>query len=90
LTKERGVWSPTETDFSKLDSAKSSSDDIHWKLDRIENYQRMRKRLIQNFEFDNHAEASARRDRNISSSTDSTLVPKIERALMNSTAAAAA
>ncbi|KAI9338507.1 hypothetical protein BDR26DRAFT_838162 [Obelidium mucronatum] len=36
---------------------------LKWKLDRTENSMRMHARLIPNFEFDNHKEASMRRDR---------------------------
>ncbi|KAI9293170.1 beach-domain-containing protein [Neoconidiobolus thromboides FSU 785] len=35
----------------------------YWKLDFTENYQRMRRRLIFNHEFNNHQDASAKRDK---------------------------
>ena len=42
----------------------------HWKLDMVENDQRMRKKLCENLDFDDHKEASARRDTNEMSLSD--------------------
>lgn len=36
--------------------------DIHWKLSSAENYSRMRLKLVRNYNFDPHREASALRD----------------------------
>ncbi len=36
--------------------------DIHWKLSSAENYSRMRLKLVWNYNFDPHREASALRD----------------------------
>ncbi|XP_060137891.1 neurobeachin-like protein 1 [Zootoca vivipara] len=35
---------------------------IHWKLSNVENYSRMRLKLVQNYNFNSHQEASALRD----------------------------
>uniref|UniRef100_A0A8D2LC14 Neurobeachin-like protein 2 n=1 Tax=Varanus komodoensis TaxID=61221 RepID=A0A8D2LC14_VARKO len=35
---------------------------IHWKLSHVENYSRMRLKLVQNYNFNSHQEASALRD----------------------------
>ncbi|KAG9307178.1 hypothetical protein G9A89_017006 [Geosiphon pyriformis] len=51
LTQERGAWS------------NGRQTDIHWKLDRSENYCRMRRKLTINYEHDSHSEASAKRDK---------------------------
>ncbi|CAI2163768.1 11767_t:CDS:10 [Funneliformis geosporum] len=51
LTQERGVWSLVR------------QNDIHWKLDRKENYSRMRRKLTINYDYDAHREASAKRDK---------------------------
>ncbi|XP_013384976.1 neurobeachin-like protein 1 [Lingula anatina] len=47
---ERGAWS--EKDIP----------DVHWKLSNHENFSRMRPKLIQNYNFDLHTEASRARD----------------------------
>lgn len=36
--------------------------DTHWKLSSAENYSRMRLKLVRNYNFDPHREASALRD----------------------------
>ncbi|KAJ3068520.1 Neurobeachin-like protein 2 [Podochytrium sp. JEL0797] len=66
LTQERGIWLPKKfvgagggTDQQTLASAAG----LKWKLDRTENSMRMHRRLIPNFEFDDHKDASMRRDR---------------------------
>jgi hypothetical protein len=51
LRQERGVWSL------------SRQADLHWKLDRRENYLRMRRKLTINYDYDDHHEASAKRDK---------------------------
>ncbi|XP_069471622.1 neurobeachin-like protein 1 isoform X2 [Ambystoma mexicanum] len=50
LTCERGPWA----DRKKIP--------IRWKLSSVENYSRMRLKLVQNYHFDSHADASALRD----------------------------
>ncbi|KAJ3394732.1 Neurobeachin-like protein 1 [Entophlyctis sp. JEL0112] len=57
LTQERGIWLPKKARNSKQYSG------AHWKLDRVENRMRMHRRLMRNFEFDDHSEASIRRDK---------------------------
>ncbi|KAI9091275.1 hypothetical protein DFS34DRAFT_328787 [Phlyctochytrium arcticum] len=57
LTQERGIWSIVDA------VGDSYGDDVRWKLDRAENHLRMRKRLAPNWEFDDHANAAAKRDR---------------------------
>ncbi|CAJ0899985.1 13727_t:CDS:10 [Entrophospora sp. SA101] len=54
LTQERGVWS--------IGGNKAAAD-IHWKLDRKENYSRMRRKLTTNYDYDPHLEASAKRNK---------------------------
>ncbi|CAG8498804.1 10181_t:CDS:10 [Paraglomus occultum] len=51
LTQERGAWS------------QGKNLEIHWKLDRRENYARMRRKLTINYDYDPHSEASAKRDK---------------------------
>uniref|UniRef100_A0A8I3WF73 Neurobeachin like 1 n=1 Tax=Callithrix jacchus TaxID=9483 RepID=A0A8I3WF73_CALJA len=50
LTCERGPW------------AKRKQNPIHWKLANAENYSRMRLKLVPNYNFKTHEEASALRD----------------------------
>uniref|UniRef100_H3B2H2 Neurobeachin-like protein 2 n=1 Tax=Latimeria chalumnae TaxID=7897 RepID=H3B2H2_LATCH len=50
LTCERGPWADRKQSF------------VHWKLSSAENYSRMRLKLVQNYNFDQHVEASALRD----------------------------
>uniref|UniRef100_A0A3Q3QH30 Neurobeachin-like protein 2 n=1 Tax=Monopterus albus TaxID=43700 RepID=A0A3Q3QH30_MONAL len=50
LVYERGPW------------AEGQQDDIHWKVSSAENYSRMRLKLVRNYNFDPHREASALRD----------------------------
>ncbi|KAJ3036784.1 Neurobeachin-like protein 1 [Rhizophlyctis rosea] len=56
LSRERGIWAP-------LDGSVAEGIVTRWKLDRAENYARMRKRLIPNWDFDDHRDAAARRDK---------------------------
>ncbi|KAJ3215649.1 Neurobeachin-like protein 1 [Dinochytrium kinnereticum] len=84
LTEERAIWAPPKFDLSKQ----------KWKLDRAENFLRMRPRLTQNYEFDDHRDAAARRDKVHVPGIDLNLTtmqssPRIERAMMAHTAAAA-
>ncbi|CAG8517643.1 8239_t:CDS:2 [Ambispora gerdemannii] len=51
LTQERGAWSLQR------------QTEIHWKLDKSENYSRMHRKLTINYEYDPHNEASAKRDK---------------------------
>ncbi|KAI8849740.1 hypothetical protein BC829DRAFT_179243 [Chytridium lagenaria] len=53
LTEERAIWAPLRFDRNEQ----------KWKLDRMENFLRMRPRLTQNYEFDDHRDAAARRDK---------------------------
>ncbi|TPX69384.1 hypothetical protein SpCBS45565_g02416 [Spizellomyces sp. 'palustris'] len=57
LTQERGMWAPVE------DGNSGSKSRVKWKLDRAENHLRMRRRLTPNWEFDDHVNASAKRDK---------------------------
>uniref|UniRef100_F1M6V0 Neurobeachin-like 1 n=1 Tax=Rattus norvegicus TaxID=10116 RepID=F1M6V0_RAT len=50
LTCERGPW------------AEKKQNRIHWKLANVENYSRMRLKLVPNYNFKTHEEASALRD----------------------------
>ncbi|KAM6152194.1 neurobeachin-like protein 1 isoform 1-T1 [Erethizon dorsatum] len=50
LTCERGPW------------AERKQNPIHWKLANVENYSRMRLKLVPNYHFKTHEEASALRD----------------------------
>ncbi|XP_077874001.1 neurobeachin-like protein 1 isoform X2 [Ictidomys tridecemlineatus] len=50
LTCERGPW------------AERKQNPIHWKLANVENYSRMRLKLVPNYNFKTHEEASALRD----------------------------
>nr|XP_033801863.1 neurobeachin-like protein 1 isoform X2 [Geotrypetes seraphini] len=50
LTCERGPW------------ANRKENSNHWKLSSVENYSRMRLKLVQNYNFDSHLDASALRD----------------------------
>ncbi|XP_029425832.1 neurobeachin-like protein 1 isoform X8 [Nannospalax galili] len=50
LTSERGPW------------AERKLNRIHWKLANVENYSRMRLKLVPNYNFKTHEEASALRD----------------------------
>uniref|UniRef100_A0A5F8H4S1 Neurobeachin like 1 n=1 Tax=Monodelphis domestica TaxID=13616 RepID=A0A5F8H4S1_MONDO len=51
LTCERGPW-----------AERISPNIIHWKLANVENYSRMKLKLVQNYNFNSHEEASALRD----------------------------
>ncbi|XP_067349895.1 neurobeachin-like protein 1 isoform X4 [Channa argus] len=50
LVCERGPWSDRQ------------QDDMHWRLSSAENFSRMRLKLVRNYNFDPHKEASALRD----------------------------
>ncbi|KAM5229140.1 neurobeachin-like protein 1 isoform 2-T2 [Ctenodactylus gundi] len=50
LTCERGPW------------AERKQNPVHWKLANVENYSRMRLKLVPNYNFKTHEEASALRD----------------------------
>uniref|UniRef100_A0A452HZW4 Neurobeachin-like protein 2 n=1 Tax=Gopherus agassizii TaxID=38772 RepID=A0A452HZW4_9SAUR len=50
LTCEQGPW------------AERKQNPIHWKLSNVENYSRMRLKLVQNYNFNSHQEASDLRD----------------------------
>uniref|UniRef100_A0A8D2Q530 Neurobeachin-like protein 2 n=1 Tax=Varanus komodoensis TaxID=61221 RepID=A0A8D2Q530_VARKO len=50
LTCEQGPWAERQQNL------------IHWKLSHVENYSRMRLKLVQNYNFNSHQEASALRD----------------------------
>ncbi|XP_029462161.1 neurobeachin-like protein 1 isoform X2 [Rhinatrema bivittatum] len=50
LTCEQGPW------------ANRKENSNHWKLSSVENYSRMRLKLVQNYNFDSHLDASALRD----------------------------
>ncbi|KAJ6665248.1 hypothetical protein lerEdw1_004297 [Lerista edwardsae] len=50
LTCEQGPW------------AERRLNRVHWKLSNVENYSRMRLKLVQNYNFNSHQEASALRD----------------------------
>ena len=51
LTQEGGPWNL------------GTEGALHWKLDKAENTSRMRRKLMVNYDFDDHRDASARRDR---------------------------
>ncbi|GES99838.1 neurobeachin-like protein 1 isoform X2 [Rhizophagus clarus] len=69
LTQERGVWSL------------SRQNDLHWKLDRRENYSRMRRKLTINYDYDAHREASAKRDKTpIEVSSNKSKIQRIKKA----------
>ncbi|KAJ3102329.1 Neurobeachin-like protein 1 [Phlyctochytrium bullatum] len=83
-TEERAIWAPMKFDISSQ----------RWKLDRTENHLRMRLRLTQNYEFDDHRDAAARRDKVHLSTFDLNQISlqssaRIERAMISQTAAAA-
>ncbi|CAG8610076.1 15441_t:CDS:2, partial [Acaulospora colombiana] len=68
LTQERGIWSL------------GRQTDIHWKLDRRENYSRMRRKLTINYDYDAHRDASAKRDKTpIANSTSKSKNINIQR-----------
>ncbi|KAJ3103821.1 Neurobeachin-like protein 1 [Phlyctochytrium planicorne] len=84
LTEERAIWAAPNFEISNQ----------KWKLDRTENFLRMRLRLTQNYEFDDHHDAAARRDKvNVPGVDVNALTlqssPRIERAMMAHNAAAA-
>ncbi|PKK73772.1 beach-domain-containing protein [Rhizophagus irregularis] len=69
LTQERGVWSL------------SRQTDLHWKLDRRENYSRMRRKLTINYDYDAHREASAKRDKTpIEVSSNKSKIQRLKKA----------
>ncbi|KAI8996051.1 hypothetical protein BC832DRAFT_304638 [Gaertneriomyces semiglobifer] len=56
ITRERGIWGTAGT--------------MKWKLDRTENAWRMRNRFVENWEFDDHSDASAKRDKTMKPEED--------------------
>ncbi|KAJ5068656.1 beach domain-containing protein lvsc [Anaeramoeba ignava] len=54
LTNERGPWGNQDQDQQK---------EKHWKIDKIEDNSRRRKKMKINYHFDSHFEASIRRDK---------------------------
>uniref|UniRef100_A0A670IMK9 Neurobeachin-like protein 2 n=1 Tax=Podarcis muralis TaxID=64176 RepID=A0A670IMK9_PODMU len=54
LTCEQGPWAESR--------GPPNLNRIHWKLSNVENYSRMRLKLVQNYNFNSHQEASALRD----------------------------
>ncbi|KAH0621661.1 hypothetical protein JD844_023204 [Phrynosoma platyrhinos] len=50
LTCEQGPWAERKPNIT------------HWKISNVENYSRMRLKLVQNYNFNSHQEASALRD----------------------------
>jgi len=67
LTRERGVWS-TEKQRQ-----------VHWRLAKVENYSRMRRKLEVNYDFNDHRDASERRDRE--KDKHSGIAPKLSMSL---------
>ncbi|XP_038194419.1 neurobeachin-like protein 1 isoform X2 [Arvicola amphibius] len=71
LTCERGPW------------AKRKQNRIHWKLANVENYSRMRLKLVPNYNFNNHEDASALRDnlgvQHLQPSSDSLLLEVVKQ-----------
>ncbi|KAJ3285900.1 Neurobeachin-like protein 1 [Borealophlyctis nickersoniae] len=70
LSRERGLWAPP-------DGRTASGGMMRWKLDRTENYGRMRRRLTPNWDFDDHRDAAAKRDKAFQ--PDSNASPKPSR-----------
>ncbi|XP_072337816.1 neurobeachin-like protein 1 isoform X1 [Scyliorhinus torazame] len=72
LTCERGPWADKKPDF------------MHWKLSSVENYSRMRFKLVQDYSFDPHTDASALRDnlgvQQTAPSNDSLLLQAVKQA----------
>ncbi|EGW06134.1 Neurobeachin-like protein 1 [Cricetulus griseus] len=71
LTCERGPW------------AERKQNQIHWKLANVENYSRMRLKLVPNYNFKTHEEASALRDnlgvQHLQPSSDSLLLEVVKQ-----------
>ncbi|KAJ1569840.1 Neurobeachin-like protein 1 [Nowakowskiella sp. JEL0078] len=68
LVQERAIWF--------LDDGTQT----HWKLDRTENYSRMRRKSTQNYEFDDHRDAAAKRDKTpLIIDKDGLGLPKIDK-----------
>lgn len=71
LTCERGPW------------AEKKQNRIHWKLANVENYSRMRLKLVPNYNFKTHEEASALRDnlgvQHLQPSSDSLLLEVVKQ-----------
>nr|XP_048315334.1 neurobeachin-like protein 1 isoform X2 [Myodes glareolus] len=71
LTCERGPW------------AKRKQNRIHWKLANVENYSRMRLKLVPNYKFNTHEDASALRDnlgvQHLQPSSDSLLLEVVKQ-----------
>ncbi|XP_006862088.1 PREDICTED: neurobeachin-like protein 1 [Chrysochloris asiatica] len=75
LTCERGPW------------AERKQNPIHWKLANVENYSRMRLKLVPNYNFKTHEEASALRDnlgiQHSQPSSDSLLLEVVKQVKVN-------
>ncbi|XP_059134551.1 neurobeachin-like protein 1 isoform X2 [Peromyscus eremicus] len=71
LTCERGPW------------AERKQNRVHWKLANVENYSRMRLKLVPNYNFKTHEEASALRDnlgvQHLQPSSDSLLLEVVKQ-----------
>ncbi|KAJ3244795.1 Neurobeachin-like protein 1 [Chytriomyces hyalinus] len=63
MTQERGIWLPKLSGGIDSQGCLLAMGGPKWKLDRTENHLRMHQRLIPNFEFDDHKDASNKRDR---------------------------
>ncbi|KAJ3237358.1 Neurobeachin-like protein 1 [Chytriomyces hyalinus] len=63
MTQERGIWLPKLSGGIESQGCLLATGGPKWKLDRTENHLRMHQRLIPNFEFDDHKDASNKRDR---------------------------
>jgi len=82
LTHERGPWSSEVSSSSS--PTQSGIDSVHWKLDKTENFSRMRLKLKRNYDFSDHTEASIdyispeekqQEERKISNDNDGESVP---------------
>ncbi|XP_053452909.1 neurobeachin-like protein 1 isoform X1 [Nycticebus coucang] len=75
LTCERGPW------------AERKQNPLHWKLANVENYSRMRLKLVPNYNFKTHEEASALRDnlgiQHSQPSNDSLLLEVVKQVKIN-------
>ncbi|KAI8801094.1 hypothetical protein BJ742DRAFT_42857 [Cladochytrium replicatum] len=68
ISQERGIWYLYDAESIFFSDMLPQE---HWKLDRTENHLRMRRKLIQNYDFDDHMEASLRRDKSTMALLDS-------------------
>ncbi|XP_077997957.1 neurobeachin-like protein 1 isoform X2 [Glandiceps talaboti] len=74
LTGERGAW------------AERNPQAVNWKLSMTENFSRMRPKLTQNYNFDDHLEAAQQRDNignNMTSSTEAIPLAVAKEAMVN-------